>query len=67
MPKRKNDNPGFPVAAQNVYKFDNALDEATRAQMLPQFGADPMGGVVRKDTFIKRRDAQINKRKKMGY
>jgi len=64
---RKNDNPAFPVGGQNVYKFDKDLDSQVRGGMAPQLGADPSGGVVREGAFNKRRDAQISKRKKMGY
>lgn len=65
--KRDSGHEAFPVKGTNVYKFDKDLDAQIRGSMAPQLGADPVGGVVREGAFNRRRDAQINKRKKMGY
>jgi hypothetical protein len=47
------------------YRFNRAADEALRSKMVPQFGADPSGGVVREGSFRARVDEQIRLRKAM--
>jgi hypothetical protein len=54
------------VPVQN-FKFDKEADEEVRSRMAPQFGADPLGGVVRGEVFKTRRDVQIKRRKAKGY